>query len=88
MEHETFWTLLYDASHWEFELFLMFVFDVIIGLLLWPVIRMFVWPRIKKACGCITTHQTDADKIAKLEKQVRHLRRLTRRESECGERHG
>ena len=39
-EHvETFWTLLRDAAHWEFELFLMLLFDGVIGLLLWPFIR-------------------------------------------------
>ena len=40
---ETYWTLLHDAAHWEFELFVglveMVVFDLIGGLLLWPVIR-------------------------------------------------
>lgn len=38
-EHETFLSLLGDAAHWEFELFLMFIFDVIIGLLCWPFIK-------------------------------------------------
>ena len=38
MEHETFWSLLHDAAHWEFELFLMFVFDVVLGLLIWPFV--------------------------------------------------
>ncbi len=36
---ETFWTLLHDIAHWEFELFLMLLFDVIIGALLWPTIK-------------------------------------------------
>jgi len=40
---ETFWTLLHDAAHWEFEIFLMVVFDGIIGYLgfklFWPFIR-------------------------------------------------
>jgi hypothetical protein len=39
MEHETFWSLLHDAAHWEFELFLIFVFDVVLGLLVWPFVR-------------------------------------------------
>jgi hypothetical protein len=41
--HETFWTLLRDSAHWEFELLVgfieMLVFDVIIGLILWPIIK-------------------------------------------------
>jgi len=37
--HETFWSLLHDAAHWEFELFLMAVFDGVIGCLLWPFVR-------------------------------------------------
>jgi hypothetical protein len=36
---ETFWTLLHDAAHWEFELFLMLVFDGIIGAIAWPFIK-------------------------------------------------
>ncbi len=43
IEHETFWTLMRDPSHWYFELFVgfveMLVFDVIVGLLLWPKIK-------------------------------------------------
>lgn len=29
--HETFWTLLRDRAHWEFEIFLMILFDVILA---------------------------------------------------------
>jgi hypothetical protein len=36
---ETFWTLLHDAAHWEFELFLMLVFDGVLGALLWPFVK-------------------------------------------------
>ena len=36
---ETFWTLMHDAAHWEFELFVgfceMIVFDLIFGVILW-----------------------------------------------------
>jgi len=39
MNHETFWTLLHDIAHWEFELFLQLIFDVIIAGLLWPLAR-------------------------------------------------
>jgi hypothetical protein len=37
--HETFWTLLRDPAHWMFELFLMLLFDGVIGLLAWPFIK-------------------------------------------------
>ena len=39
VETETFVSLLHDAAHWEFELFLMAVFDGVIGCLLWPFVR-------------------------------------------------
>ena len=37
--HETFTTLLKDPAHWEFELFLMLLFDVLIAGLCWPFVR-------------------------------------------------
>ena len=42
MEHETFWTLVKDVSHWEFELFLMFIFDGVIGLILFPCFKKWI----------------------------------------------
>ena len=39
LEQETFWSLLHNAAHWEFEIFLMILFDGVIGLLLWPFIK-------------------------------------------------
>jgi len=39
LEKETFWSLLHDAAHWEFELFLMILFDGLIGCILWPFAR-------------------------------------------------
>jgi hypothetical protein len=43
MHPETFWSLMHDLAHWEFELFVgfveMLVFDGLVGLLLWPQIR-------------------------------------------------
>ncbi len=36
---ETFWTLLHNPAHWEFELFLMILFDGVIGWLCWPFIK-------------------------------------------------
>lgn len=65
MEQETFWTLLHDAAHWEFELFLMFIFDVVIGVLIWPHLKKFM-----------IHHKGDDDKIAALEKKVAKLEKL------------
>jgi hypothetical protein len=36
---ETFWTLLRDQAHWEFEIFLMLLFDGIIAGVCWPFLR-------------------------------------------------
>ena len=36
---ETFWTLLRNAAHWEFEIFLMILFDLIIGGIAWPFVK-------------------------------------------------
>ena len=62
MEHETFLTLLEDPAHWQFELFLIFLFDVLIGLLLWPIIRKF-----------LLHHKTDDERIAELERRLNDL---------------
>lgn len=37
--HETFWELLRSPGHWAFELFLMLIFDGVIGLILWPIVK-------------------------------------------------
>jgi hypothetical protein len=63
MEHETFLSLLKDPAHWCFELFLQFVFDFLIGVLLWP--------RIKRA---LVHHQSDDDKLLKLQKDLAKLK--------------
>ncbi len=39
MQDETFWTLLRSVGHWEFEIFLMLLFDGIIGAVLWPIVK-------------------------------------------------
>jgi hypothetical protein len=36
---ETFWTLLHNAAHWEFELFLMVLFDLVLGAFIWPLVK-------------------------------------------------
>jgi hypothetical protein len=62
MEHETFWTLLTDIAHWEFELFLIFIFDVVVGLI--------IWPQIKKMTH---HHKQDDNKLADLEDRIIRL---------------
>jgi hypothetical protein len=48
IEHgETFWTLFSDIAHWEFELFLMVLFDGLIGALAWPFLKRY-WNRHHK----------------------------------------
>jgi len=37
---ETFMSLLQDRAHWEFELFLMILFDGIVAGILWPFVRL------------------------------------------------
>jgi hypothetical protein len=65
MEHETFWTLLKDPAHWIFEIFLMFLFDFVVGIL--------IWPRLQKA---LTHHKSDDEKIDALEKEVKRLAKI------------
>ena len=80
MEHETFLSLLRDPSHWEFEIFLMILFDGILGGLVWGLL---LGPWVKKK---LKHHVTDDEKIARLQKQVRRLRHKVRRfELEQGE---
>jgi hypothetical protein len=64
-EHETFFTLLTDLAHWEFELFLMFIVDFVIGVL--------IWPRIRKAQ---IHHQSDDKDILELQIEVKRLSQI------------
>lgn len=61
-EAETFWTLLHDPAHWQFEIFLMIIFDLFVGALLWPRVRK--WLHI---------HAKEDAKIAELEKRITQL---------------
>ena len=61
-QEETFFTLLTDAAHWQFEIFLIILFDVVIGLILWPWIKKF-----------IMHHKSDDERIAELERRVNEL---------------
>lgn len=57
MDPETFTTLLKNPGHWEFELFLMFLQDVILGLLILPLARrhfMRYHPKWKQKIGEVT----------------------------------
>lgn len=62
MERETFWSLIVDPAHWEFELFLIFLFDILIGAIIWPYVKK--WFR---------HHREDDDKLAELEKRLNKL---------------
>lgn len=65
IEHETFFTLIADRAHWEFELFLIVLFDLILGLLVWPWFRR-----------SILHHISDDQKIAALQAEVAELREI------------
>ena len=39
---ETFGTLLRDPAHWYFELFLIFIFDIVVGAIVWPFIKAHI----------------------------------------------
>ena len=60
---ETFWDLVKDPAHWEFEIFLIIIFDVIVGL--------FIWPYIQRA---LVHHKSDHERLEDLEREVRGLR--------------
>lgn len=47
--HETFWTLLRDPAHWLFEIFLMVLFDGLVGLLIWKRWLKPYWDRRQAA---------------------------------------
>jgi hypothetical protein len=65
MHNETFFSLLRDPAHWGFEIFLMILFDFILGVL--------IWPRIKRA---LKHHTSDDLKIAALENDVAEMRKI------------
>jgi hypothetical protein len=59
---ETFWTLLRDLPHWEFELFLLVLFDGLIGGILWPFLKK--WK---------THHKGDDQQLLDLQRRVQDL---------------
>jgi hypothetical protein len=38
-ETETFTSLLHNKAHWEFEIFLILLFDGLLGCLIWPFLK-------------------------------------------------
>ncbi len=58
-EGYTFIELLMDPAHWYFEVFLIILFDLIIGVLIWPF--------IKKG---LLHHKSDHERLEELEKKV------------------
>lgn len=61
-EHETFFSLLSDASHWEFEGFIQIVVD---GLLIGTFWRLFLRPKWQR---WTSHHSSDDKKIEVLER--------------------
>ncbi len=59
---ETFFSLLKDPAHWQFLIFLIILFDVIIGLVIWPF--------VKKA---LIHHKSDHERLVDLENEVKSL---------------
>jgi len=60
---ETFLDLLKDPAHWYFELLLIVIFDVIIGLLIWPFIQK-----------ALIHHKSDHERLEDLEREVKILK--------------
>ena len=60
---ESFFSLLKDPAHWEFEIFLIIIFDVIIGLVIWPFVRR-----------ALVHHKSDHERLEELEEEVRKLK--------------
>lgn len=70
MEHqETFWTLVQDIAHWEFELFLMVLFDFVIGFIGW---RFILYPILRK---WFLHHKDDHSELDELRDRIEKLER-------------
>lgn len=65
---ESFWSLLRDPAHWYFELFLMLLFDVLIGALLWPAIKRHIHKDVDEA------EEHEHDQIDLLYEEIADLR--------------
>jgi hypothetical protein len=60
---ETFWELLTDPAHWYFEFLLIIIFDVIVGLLIWPFVNK-----------ALLHHKSDHERLEDLEREVDMLK--------------
>jgi len=60
---ESFFDLVRDPAHWEFEMLLIVIFDVIIGLIIWPFIQK-----------ALVHHKSDHERLEDLEQEVRNLK--------------
>lgn len=49
---ETYMDLMTDSAHWAFEITLMVIFDVIIGMIAWPLVKRAILNHDKKAHNC------------------------------------
>jgi len=86
---ETFWMLLRDPAHWEFELFLMLVFDVLIGAVLWG---RFIKPHIHRddelLRQAILEHlHADLDRESEMEDKAARLAAIPGQHALARERH-
>jgi len=60
---ETFFDLVKDPAHWEFEILLIIIFDVIIGLVIWPFVQK-----------ALVHHKSDHERLEDLEREVERLK--------------
>ena len=60
---ESFFDLLKDPAHWEFEIFLIIVFDVIVGVIIWPFLQK-----------ALSHHKSDHERLEDLERIVESLK--------------
>lgn len=77
-EHETFLSLLRDPAHWAFELFLIALFDGLIGLLIWPFLCVHFKKHSKKEC--VTPSVEEAPRDTRDDTEQTCVRRVRRRD--------
>ena len=74
--NETFWTLLGNSAHWEFEIFLMILFDGVIGLIIWPQIKHLLKDHKKFHESTTTIKDTKDRKHIRNKRKRNKLRRI------------